>query len=109
MSYVERQVEIIDSLYRAMDASAENGYTDAACRFRYLPEEDGSLGIDSSFFYTIGGVSVSALLNDYGDKGCADLVCDLHDVMKGHTGGDWREFDIVINSDKTVTTQFIYS
>nr|P37126.1 RecName: Full=Chorionicgonadotropic hormone-like protein; Short=CG-like protein [Stenotrophomonas maltophilia]CAA54334.1 CG-like protein [Stenotrophomonas maltophilia] len=81
VSYVERQVQIIDSLYRAMDASAENGYTDAACRFRYLPEEDGSLGIDSSFFYTIGGVSVSALLNDYGDKGCADLVYDLHDVM----------------------------
>lgn len=48
-------------------------------------------------------------MNDYGDKGCADLACDLHDVMKEHTGGDWREFDIVINSDKTVTTQFIYS
>lgn len=67
------------------------------------------LALIPHFFYTIGGVSVSALLNDYGDKGCADLACDLHDVMKEHTGGDWREFDIVINSDKTVTTQFIYS
>ncbi|HEL4807184.1 TPA: hypothetical protein UN084_002729 [Stenotrophomonas maltophilia] len=109
MNYLERQVEIIGLLFRAMDGSAEEGYSSAACRFRYLPEDDGSLGVDSSFRYSIEGVSVSALLNDMGDKSCVELVCDLHDVMRMHTGGNWTEFDIVVNSDKTVTAQFFYS
>ena len=36
------------------------------------------------------------------------LIRELHEVMKVHTGGDWKEFILTLDENGKAHTKFIY-
>ena len=108
MNPIDEQRAVIDKLYQLVLRSAANDFTEAACRFRYLLEEDGSRAVDEQFWYFVGEDRKSAFLDDDRTANPMDLVPKLHSLMKDHTGGDWDAFTLTIGKDGKVTTKFEY-
>lgn len=106
---IEEQRQLIDQLYRIVKESCPKDFTSAKCRFEYdHGYEDGSESVGETFYYTKNGESVSAALKNEVAFPVMDLVPQLHEKMKAHTGGDWNAFTLFINEDGTVTTKFEY-
>jgi hypothetical protein len=108
MNPIEDQRQVIEKLRQLVHQSAPHAYTEAACRFRYFREADGSRAVDEQFWYYIDEQRVSAFLNDDVAVNPMQLVADLHAQMKTHTGGDWHALTLTIQKDGRVTTKFEY-
>lgn len=108
MSPIEYQTEILDKLSRIMHMSAEAGYSKLSCRFDYSVSPDGSSSVGAQFFYVLDGKERSAALVYPERKKLGDLVPELHREMKGHTGGSWTGFTLVVDEKGTVKAYFEY-
>lgn len=108
MNPIEQQQKVISELCKLVHASAANGYTEAACRFRYFKEDDGSESVDCEFWYFMGGKRVSAHLAYDREVRPIRLVPRLHEMMRMHTGGNWTAFTLTIDENGKAKAHFEY-
>ncbi|OBY57290.1 hypothetical protein ACKI1H_27995 [Pseudomonas sp. YH-1] len=103
---IEQQVRILNSLTQIMHDSAGGNYDEMCCEFEY-EAYNGGWSVGSKYKFILGGVTVSELLDDPEDN-ASGLVHELHELMKSHTGGDWRKFVLSIDPNGKANTKFIY-
>ena len=108
MNIVIQQQDIITELYHLVRRSAPEKYTEAACRFEYFKENDGSCSVEEKFWYFIAGERVSTFLDDDPEVDIMALIPQLHEIMRNHTGGDWNAFTLTIDQSGKSTTKFEY-
>jgi hypothetical protein len=102
---VSRQVDILNKIVSIMHSSADPGYSSMRCEFEYDPGE-GAWSAGAKFSYLINGRVISEHLSSAGVA--YELLHDLHEVMKSHSGGDWRSLVVDLGEDGKVNTRFSY-
>lgn len=108
MPPIEQQKEIIIKLANVIHRSAEEGYEEASCTFKYFVADDGSKAVEEIFYYILGcAMKRVHLVYDHQHRSSL-LVPKLHDLMKSHTGGSWTEFTLTLDSSGRATTKFKY-
>ena len=103
---IEQQVEVLNGITQIMHDSAGGQYEEMRCEFDY-EVYDGGWSVGSRYSYVKNGLSVSALMADPEDR-ASGLVHQLHDLMKSHTGGDWKSFVLAVDPSGKAKTNFIY-
>lgn len=103
---IEQQVEVLNALTQIMHDSACGQYEEMHCEFEY-EIYDGGWSVGSKYAFVRDGLSVSELLDDPENR-ASGLVHKLHELMKLHTGGDWKKFVLSIGSDGKASTKFTY-
>ncbi|MYN15939.1 hypothetical protein GTP81_04170 [Rugamonas sp. FT107W] len=92
---IEKQTNILNRLVQIMHDSARGQYDGMSCEFEYESYENG-WSVNSKYEFFRNGKSISELLDDPKDE-ASNFVHELHELMKTHTGGDWKSF--VLNVD----------
>lgn len=103
---IEQQVEVLNALTQIMHDSACGQYEEMRCEFEY-EIYDGGWSVGSKYSFVRDGLSVSEFLDDPEDR-ASGLVHELHELMKSHTGGDWKKFVLSIEPDGKASTKFTY-
>lgn len=103
---IEQQVEVLNEITQIMHDSAQGQYEQIYCEFDYEVYE-GGWSVASKYSFVRHGVSVSELLDDPEDR-ASGLVHQLHELMKSHTGGDWKSFALAVDSSGKAKTNFTY-
>lgn len=108
MNPVDGQRAVIDQLYHIVAGSMPTKASAASCWFDYRRSKDGSSSVGQRFTYQLGGETVSAALDRELRRPVIQLVKQLHQLMKEHTGGDWQALTLSIDANGRVTTKFEY-
>lgn len=103
---IEKQMEILRKITKIMHTPRRGGYDEMRCEFDYEAYE-GGWSVRSKYSLVRGGVLVSDFLDDLKDTS-SDLVHQLHELMKSHTGGDWKSFVLSVDSSGKANTKFVY-
>ncbi|WP_233237930.1 hypothetical protein [Bordetella sp. LUAb4] len=103
---IEQQVRILNALVQIMHDSANGKYEEMCCEFEH-EVYDGGWSVNSKYSFVRDHLSFSEFLDDPEDK-ASSYVHELHDLMKAHTGGDWKKFIVNINPSGKATTRFTY-
>lgn len=103
---IEQQVNVLNEITQIMHDSARGWYEEMRCEFDY-EVYDGGWSVGSKYSFVRNGVPVSELLDDPRDK-ISDLVHQLHELMKFHTGGDWKSFVLAVDPSGKAKTNFTY-
>ena len=103
---IEKQLEVLNGLTKIMHDSSRGDYEEMRCEFDYEVYV-GGWSVGSKYSFIRNGLSVSELLDDPEDK-ASDFVHQLHELMKAHTGGDWKKFVLSIDSSGKANTKFTY-
>jgi hypothetical protein len=103
---IEQQVEVLNKITQVMHDSAHSDYEEMKCRFEYFVNDD-DWSIDSEFWFVRDGKACRARLDDPTGN-VYMLVHQLHELMKAHTGGDWKKFALAVGMDGKATSQFEY-
>lgn len=103
---IDQQVDVLNALTQIMHDSACGQYEEMRCEFEY-EIYDGGWSVGSKYSFVRDGLSVSEFLDDPKDR-ASDLVHKLHELMKSHTGGDWKKFVLSIEHDGKASTKFTY-
>ncbi|WP_017254366.1 hypothetical protein [Pseudomonas tolaasii] len=103
---IEQQVQILNSLTQIMHRSARGPYEALSCEFDYEAYV-GGWSVGSKYSFVREGLFVSELLDDPDDE-ASDWVHALHQLMRQHTGGDWKKLIVVVDSDGKASTKFAY-
>ncbi|GAB6261023.1 hypothetical protein [Photobacterium sp. R1] len=104
MNLANVQVEILSRIAGMMIESVSCQYTSMSCRF-VIDCQDES--VEQEFWFANHDNRVSTLINDP-DWIISDLIFELHNVMRSHTGGSWTSFTLEIDSEGKVKTRFEY-
>ena len=102
---VDGQVEILNKIVSIMHASAVPGYNSLRCEFEY-EAGDGGWSAGAKFSYFMNEISVSECLDSVGVV--YELLHDLNEVMKAHSGGSWRVLVVEFAEGGKVKTKFYY-
>jgi hypothetical protein len=103
---IEKQVEILNQITQVMHDSAESIYEEMRCKFDYFVD-DGDWSVDSEFSFVRNGDVQRAVLADP-TGGVYRHVHQLHELMKSHTGGDWKSFVLAVDPSGKAKTNFTY-
>lgn len=103
---IELQVQILNALTQIMHDSAKGAYEEICCEFEY-EVYDGGWSVGSKYSLVRDGLFVSEYLDDSDDR-VSSLVHKLHELMKSHTGGDWKKFVLTSTADGKANTKFTY-
>jgi hypothetical protein len=103
---IEQQVEVLNALTLIMHDSACGQYEEMRCEFEY-EIYDGGWSVGSKYSFVRDGLSVSEFLDDSEDR-VSGLVHKLHELMRSHTGGNWKKFVLSIGPDGKAITKFTY-
>lgn len=103
---IEKQVEILNMITQVMHDSAESNYEEMSCKFDYFLDE-GDWSINSKFSFVRNGEVHRALLADAAGE-VFMKVHQLHELMKSHTGGDWKSFVLAVDPSGKAKTNFTY-
>jgi len=103
---IEKQVEILNQITQVMHDSAESIYQEMRCKFDYFVD-DGDWSVDSEFSFVRNGDVQRAVLTDP-TGGVYRNVHQLHELMKSHTGGDWKSFVLAVDPSGKAKTNFTY-
>lgn len=103
---IQDQVEVLNKITQVMHESAEFNYEEMACRFDYYID-DGEWSVDSEFSFIREGTLHRARLNDPTGN-VYRFVHQLHELMKAHTGGDWKSFVLTVDTTGRAHTKFAY-
>jgi len=107
MNIVNEQIEILNKLSQLMYDSAEDGFDEIGCVFKYdYGYKDGSSSVGTKYWNIVNGEKIYKRLSD--NFTCIELIPQLHKIMKAHTGGEWTEFTLTINKDGKANTKFKY-
>lgn len=102
----EQQVRILNALVQIMHDSTHGRYEEMHCEFDYEVYE-GGWSVGSKYSIVRDGLNISSILDDPEDK-ASILVNKLHDLMKSHTGGDWKKIVLSIGFSGKANAKFIY-
>lgn len=102
---IDQQVQALNALTQIMHDSAHGPFDELRCEFEY-EVYDGGWSVGSKYSFVRDGIFFSELLDDAEDK-APNYVHELHELMKSHTGGDWKKFVLIIDSSGKATTKFI--
>lgn len=89
-----------------MHDSAHNDYEEIGCQFKYFVDDD-DWSVDSEFWFVRGGKMCRARLDDPTGN-VYRFVHQLHELMKAHTGGDWKKLVLAVGIDGKATSKFEY-
>lgn len=103
---IEQQVQVLNALTQIMHDSANGPYEEIRCEFEY-EVYDGGWSVGSKYSFVRDGLFFSELLDDPEDR-ASSHVHKLHELMRSHTGGDWRKFVLVIDPSGKANTKFTY-
>ena len=103
---IEQQVEVLNGITQIMHDSAHGKYEEMRCEFEH-GVYPGRWSVGSKYSFVRNGLSVSELLDDPQDR-ASDLVHQLHELMKSHTGGDWKSFVLAVDPSGNAKTNFAY-
>ncbi|WP_295857396.1 hypothetical protein [uncultured Xylophilus sp.] len=103
---IEKQVEILNKITQVMHDSAESIYEEMRCKFCYFVD-DGDWSVDSEFSFVLNGDVQRAVLADPTGS-VYRYVHQLHELMKSHTGGDWKSFVLAVDPSGKAKTNFTY-
>ncbi|MHA6138967.1 hypothetical protein ACX3YC_16325 [Pseudomonas mohnii] len=103
---IEQQVQVLNALTQIMHDSACGQYEEMRCEFEY-EVYDGGWSVGSKYSFVRDGFLFSELLADPEDR-ASGFVHKLHELMKAHTGGDWKKFVLAIDSSGKANTKFTY-
>lgn len=103
---IEKQVQLLNQLVQIMCDSVEGTCEQMFSTFEYS-ESEGTFSVRSALSYVQNGKTTHALLADPSDH-ASDLVIELHAIMKSHTGGSWRSFELKLDDEGKATTKFVY-
>jgi hypothetical protein len=103
---IEQQVEVLNGITQIMHDSARGQYEEMRCEFDY-EVYDGGWSVGAKYSFVRNGLSVSELLDDPEDR-ASGLVHQLHELMKSHTGGDWKRFVLAVDPSGKAKTNFDY-
>ena len=101
---IEKQVEILNQITQVMHDSAESIYEEMRCKFDYFIDE-GDWSVDSEFSFVRNGEVHRTLLADATGEVYKN-VHQLHELMKSHTGGDWKSFVLAVDPSGKAKTNF---
>ena len=102
------QEDILSSLCALLHNSAEKGYESASCRFTYLRGSDGSFSVENEFWFIKDNKEKFVFLERDPDIKPLDLVPQLFDAMREHTGGEWKSFVLTLDDKGRAGTKFEY-
>lgn len=103
---IERQADLLNAISQIMYKSAQGAYDEMSCNFEYETYK-GGWSVGSAYTFVRDGASFSELLDDPKDI-ASGLVHDFHELMKTHTGGDWKNIVLTIDADGKAHTKFTY-
>lgn len=103
---IEQQVESLNKITQVLHDSANGDYEEMGCQFEYFVD-DGDWSVDSEFWFVRAGNRRRAHLNDPTGN-VYRLVHQLHELMKAHTGGDWNQFVLAVDTNGKATSKFRY-
>ena len=103
---IERQLEILNEITQVMHDSAESKYQEMSCKFGYCIV-DNDWSVDSEFSFVRNGDLHRVPLKDMTGE-VYRKVHQLHELMKAHTGGDWKSFVLAVDSTGKANTKFTY-
>lgn len=102
----EQQVQVLNALMKIMHDSANGPYEEMCCEFEY-ERYKGGWSVGSKYSLIRDGLFLSELLDDP-EENASSYVHELHELMKAHTGGDWKKFILSIDSSRKANTKFMY-
>ncbi len=103
---IEKQTNILNRIVQMMHDSARGSYDSMSCDFEYEAYENG-WSVNSKFEFIRDNTSISELLDDPMDE-TSNLVHELHELMKTHTGGDWKGFVLNVDAAGKAHIKFSY-
>ncbi|RZI56588.1 MAG: hypothetical protein EOP37_23710 [Rubrivivax sp.] len=103
---IELQVKILNDLVEIMNACSGGKYEEMWCIFS-LEDPDAAWSVETKFKFIRDGNQESEFLRDPQDR-IADHVVELHRLMKAHTGGTWKSFELRVGPDGKAKTKFSY-
>lgn len=103
---IEQQVAVLNQITQIMHNSADGEYEEMRCEFEH-EVYTGGWSVGSKFSFARNGLSVSELLDDPRDI-ISELIHQLHELMKAHTGGDWKSFVLTVDAAGRAHTKFTY-
>jgi hypothetical protein len=103
---IEKQVEILNQITQVMHDIAESTYEEMRCEFDYFLDE-GDWSVNSKFSFIRDGEVHRPFLDD-GTGEIYNKVHQLHELMKSHTGGDWKSFVLTVDPSGKAKTNFTY-
>lgn len=103
---IQRQIELLTDIVGKMSESAGSDHQEMTCRFEYYGPDD-SWSVDSRLSFVRAGVVHQVWLNDP-TAGVYFSVHELHELMRAHTGGDWKSLEIAVDSSGMARTSFSY-
>lgn len=103
---IQAQIEIINEITQIMNDSAESSYEEMRCKFDYF-FEGGDWSIGSEFSFVRKGELHRTVLADTTGE-VYRKVYQLHELMKAHTGGDWKSFVLAVDQNGKAKTNFTY-
>ena len=103
---IDQQVGVLNGITQIMHDSAQGKYEEMRCEFEYEVYE-GGWSVGSKYSFSRNGLFISELLDDPEDK-ASGLVHQLHELMKAHTGGDWKSLVLTVDATGRAHTKFAY-
>lgn len=103
---IEQQVAVLNEITQIMHNSAHGRYEEMRCAFEY-ETYDGGWSVGSQYSFVRDGSSISELLDDPEDK-TSGLIHKLHELMKAHTGGEWKSLVLTVDATGRAHTKFAY-
>lgn len=105
---LEKQVHILNKLLNIMIDSVDSEYDCIMCDFEYDHDyKDGSTATGAELSYSINSENRYIGIREM--RTVDGLIRELHEVMKTHTGGDWKRFILNLDENGKVHTKFIYN
>ncbi len=103
MDYIFDQTDTISKLSQIIHDESDPGYELARC----VSEVDED-SVDEYFEFFISGEKINRSISDENGWHVLNLVLKLHQLMKEHSGGEWEEMELTLDSDGRANTKFTY-
>ncbi len=103
---IDQQVALLNQITQLMCDSTHSQYEELRCEFDYESDQEG-WSVGCKFSIVRDGRNVSEFLDDPKNR-ASGLIHELHELMKGHTGGDWKAFALTVDAVGKAHTKFTY-
>lgn len=101
---MREQFECLDNIVKCIYSEAGCNYLGYIYEYRFNPDE----GWEEYGISIINEDSEVILLSRIDYREIVIFSEKLHQLMKKHTGGDWKKFVLIIDEKGKVTTKFEY-
>jgi len=97
------QIELLNRAVGVMHTSTRREYSSMQCVFDHECYE-GGWSVGSRYSYSAAGEDICVYLDDPRDA-VSDFVHELHELMREHTGGDWKSLVVTVDGRGDAATK----